>query len=50
MDGVKDKIMSLFKTNITNDYNKPTHDNKVYEVERNQENQKKNLKIERQHN
>ena len=30
MDNVKDKIMSLFKTNLTKDYSKPTRVKNVY--------------------
>ena len=30
MGGVKDKIMSLLKTNTTKDYNKPTRVNNVF--------------------
>ena len=38
--GVKDKIMSLFKTNTANGYSKLTRVNSVYGGKRNQGNQK----------
>ena len=37
----KDKIMRFFRTNITENFCKPSHVNNEYEVERNRDNHKK---------
>ena len=47
MDGVQDKIMSVFRTNATKDCNKPTCDNNVHGGGKKPEKPKT---IRRQHN